>query len=505
MRHLDEPGESPNDSRYFELEDKLRKERDKLYPGTPLGQVQWAIWDSLRTPGQHQDHSPFRVKDPTPFKDVEWSGQTAVERAQKQRFKPAPVSPMQMGLQMAKKGMRGYHDYNPDEKFRIFVHDVFRAAGIQMGSEFDKDNPARYTQEEYAEIYNYLLEQTKGAIPERVKGAWGDKKNPKYFDLVDQYGAELAKTQLGQENLIPNKDVRQQYTDDNYNGVRSLSGWSRPIPTWHRVPQWATPWRPMRFSAEGYTIYGRTVGGIGTAVAVGTAIRPDIQSREEIESFLASLPTHREDYLKQREQIPEWAINRGGKVGAGFETSPEGTGVTYAPGVIIVSPYVDVNDNWILYHPSCYGIVAQMGGANSHGVVVARERNIPIVVNADISTIKYGDQLRVNSGRGTIDVNGGGVGEEEHTPQEAEEPTVAWVWSSAGSDTVPIPPGAGGAVSLHYPMMMQLEQQGRWDESDFAVGVIYDDGKTEEFMKQGPNAGLQEFLDGITPRPSHSH
>jgi hypothetical protein len=91
MRHLGEKGESPNDNRYLELENKLREERDALYPGVPLGQYQWAVWDKLRTPGAHQDHSPFRVQDPTSFRDVNWSGPSAVDRAQALRFAPKDV------------------------------------------------------------------------------------------------------------------------------------------------------------------------------------------------------------------------------------------------------------------------------------------------------------------------------------------------------------------------------------------------------------------------------
>jgi hypothetical protein len=38
----------------------------------PLGQYQWGVWDKIRTPGYHQDHSPLRVYDPTPYHQVAW-------------------------------------------------------------------------------------------------------------------------------------------------------------------------------------------------------------------------------------------------------------------------------------------------------------------------------------------------------------------------------------------------------------------------------------------------
>jgi GNAT superfamily N-acetyltransferase len=74
MRHLNQDVESPNNpSHYFDLENQLRDEKDALYgPQTPLGQYQWGVWDKIRTPGLHQDHSPLRVYDPTPYNQVAW-------------------------------------------------------------------------------------------------------------------------------------------------------------------------------------------------------------------------------------------------------------------------------------------------------------------------------------------------------------------------------------------------------------------------------------------------
>jgi hypothetical protein len=88
----------PNDESYFTYEEQLRQERDERYPGVPLGQYQWGVWDKIRTEGYHQDHSPFRVIEPTPYTDVNWSGPTAVERAQLERRKPMPAAPGQMNL-----------------------------------------------------------------------------------------------------------------------------------------------------------------------------------------------------------------------------------------------------------------------------------------------------------------------------------------------------------------------------------------------------------------------
>lgn len=100
MRHLQKPYESPrNDQEYLQLEQQLQEERDSLYgQQVPLGQYQWAVWDKLRTPGVHQDHSPFRVIDPPHYMDVEWSGPRAIDRAQeRKRQAPEPI-PGQLNL-----------------------------------------------------------------------------------------------------------------------------------------------------------------------------------------------------------------------------------------------------------------------------------------------------------------------------------------------------------------------------------------------------------------------
>ena len=102
MKHLDKPADkAPKAEEYLELEEVLKRERDETYgPGTPLGQYQWGVWDKLRTPGYHQDHSPFRVLDPTSYRDVVWEGPNAWERAQQNRpnRRGPEVSPLQMNF-----------------------------------------------------------------------------------------------------------------------------------------------------------------------------------------------------------------------------------------------------------------------------------------------------------------------------------------------------------------------------------------------------------------------
>jgi hypothetical protein len=73
----------------------------------------------------------------------------------------------------------------------------------------------------------------------------------------------------------------------------------------------------------------------------GIAVRPDKQDEDDIMALLESLPTHKEDYRRQRQVIPEWALNRGGKT-ADFVYNPDATGYSFSPGVIVVAEWVNV-------------------------------------------------------------------------------------------------------------------------------------------------------------------
>lgn len=426
MRHLNEEAESPrNTKHYLELEDRLRNERDQTY-GTevPLAHYQWGVWDARRTPGFHQDHTPLKAYQPTPFKDVAWSGQTRPPRPQ---ILP-PVSPEQQSL---------------------------------------------------------------------------------------------------------------------------LSRWSF-----------------IRLSA-GYTIQGKVVAGAPNTNAQGIAVRPDRQSQEEIMEIINNLPTHRDDAQKQRKVIPEWALNRGGKVGAiisveweldpneeqaepeeyfnslppsevevpesvildaqleddnslvtewlsdqygwlvrdwtylrhsrtaDVKPGPGGVGVTYGGAVICVSEWVDVDDNWLLEHPACRGIVAQKGGAASHGVVVARQRNIAIVVDVpEASKIETGDNLQVMSANAIIYVNGGTT-EEFGEAETAQVPIIRFVWSKGTGLTAAVPQDNPEGGVLHKNMIMQQYRAGQWDRVDNALGVIYADGRVQMLGQPSDEGAMMQWLNTI--------
>jgi pyruvate,water dikinase len=74
------------------------------------------------------------------------------------------------------------------------------------------------------------------------------------------------------------------------------------------------------------------------------------------------------------------------------------------PGQILVCPSTD--PGWTPLFLTAGGLVMEMGGANSHGAVVAREYGIPAVVGVRNATdeIRTGDRLTVDGTSGTVTV-----------------------------------------------------------------------------------------------------
>jgi phosphoenolpyruvate synthase/pyruvate phosphate dikinase len=92
---------------------------------------------------------------------------------------------------------------------------------------------------------------------------------------------------------------------------------------------------------------------------------------------------------------------------AGTVTGParvvlDPAGAHLAPGEILVAPSTD--PGWTPLFLTAGGLVMEMGGANSHGAVVAREYGIPAVVGLPDATsrITTGQQLTVDGTRGLV-------------------------------------------------------------------------------------------------------
>jgi pyruvate,water dikinase len=79
-------------------------------------------------------------------------------------------------------------------------------------------------------------------------------------------------------------------------------------------------------------------------------------------------------------------------------------GAHLEPGEILVAPSTD--PGWTPLFLIAGGLVMEMGGANSHGAVVAREYGIPAVVGVPNATslISTGQRIAVDGSAGRVTV-----------------------------------------------------------------------------------------------------
>ena len=67
---------------YYKYERMQRAAKDATgYSHVPLGVYHWGLWDAIRNPGEHSDHSPLRVLDPLPWDspDAKWDAATSAK------------------------------------------------------------------------------------------------------------------------------------------------------------------------------------------------------------------------------------------------------------------------------------------------------------------------------------------------------------------------------------------------------------------------------------------
>ncbi len=101
-----------------------------------------------------------------------------------------------------------------------------------------------------------------------------------------------------------------------------------------------------------------------------------------------------------------------GTVTAAARVILDPVGARLEPGEILVAPSTD--PGWTPLFLTAGGLVMEMGGANSHGAVVAREYGIPAVVGVADATVRIstGQIITVDGGAGTV------VPERPGTPQD---------------------------------------------------------------------------------------
>ncbi len=73
-------------------------------------------------------------------------------------------------------------------------------------------------------------------------------------------------------------------------------------------------------------------------------------------------------------------------------------------GEIMVAKFTDIG--WTPYYSVVSGLITEIGSALSHGAVVAREYNLPTIVNVKGATslLKDGDHIRIDGQKGTIEI-----------------------------------------------------------------------------------------------------
>src|SRR5437764_4955575 len=109
---------------------------------------------------------------------------------------------------------------------------------------------------------------------------------------------------------------------------------------------------------------------------------------------------------------------RGTPASAGLVTAQarvvlDPAGARLEPGVILVAPSTD--PGWTPLFLTAGGLVMEMGGAISHGAVVAREYGIPAVVGVAGATerITTGQRITVDGAAGKITIE-----EDAQTPEQ---------------------------------------------------------------------------------------
>jgi pyruvate,water dikinase len=159
------------------------------------------------------------------------------------------------------------------------------------------------------------------------------------------------------------------------------------------------------------------------------ALSVDADGGAPVQDFRALVAGRREDYAQElrRRHIPRVLLSDGtepeavrtavgvtmegmltgsaasaGTVTAAARVILDPVGARLEPGEILVAPSTD--PGWTPLFLTAGGLVMEMGGANSHGAVVAREYGIPAVVGVADATglIRTGQQITVDGGAGTV-------------------------------------------------------------------------------------------------------
>ncbi|MGH3752235.1 MAG: PEP/pyruvate-binding domain-containing protein [Pseudonocardiaceae bacterium] len=202
----------------------------------------------------------------------------------------------------------------------------------------------------------------------------------------------------------------------------------------------------MRETHKDYLVYvlahvREQLAAVGTELAeAGLLAKPDdvffldlIQARAALAGadFRAVVAQRREEYDRElrRRQVPRVMLSDGtqpealatrsqepaegqltgtpasaGTVTATARVVLDPVGAHLEPGEILVAPSTD--PGWTPLFLTAGGLIMEMGGANSHGAVVAREYGIPAVVGVPDATLRIttGQRITIHGATGIVEV-----------------------------------------------------------------------------------------------------
>ena len=165
-------------------------------------------------------------------------------------------------------------------------------------------------------------------------------------------------------------------------------------------PTTCSSWTSARSRAAGR---GRDLRDV--VAARGERLRPGAAAPARARGCCSpTAPSRRRRQARRRRRTGALA---GTAASAGTVTGParvvlDPAGARLVPGEILVAPSTD--PGWTPLFLTAGGLVMEMGGANSHGAVVAREYGIPAVVGVPDATgrISTGQQVEVDGTHGLV-------------------------------------------------------------------------------------------------------
>ncbi|MFG1942850.1 PEP/pyruvate-binding domain-containing protein [Nonomuraea sp. NPDC048826] len=160
-----------------------------------------------------------------------------------------------------------------------------------------------------------------------------------------------------------------------------------------------------------YAELDAAVAGTGEGLRETVAARREVRERERRRRHVPRimLSDGTEPEAVARIGVPEGAIigtpASSGTVTGTARVVLDPVGARLEPGEILVCPSTD--PGWTPLFLTAGGLVMEMGGAMSHGAVVAREYGIPAVVGVPDAThrIHSGDTVTMNGAAGTVTVD----------------------------------------------------------------------------------------------------